>query len=124
MDKMIFCLLALSSLPVLAEMKVNTNFLGSSGDIVFLDGKAQRISLNPTKCPNRGWRCWWYVRVTGIRAGEVLGLEVGDAPWATPNHASFSMDRGETWQQTSRGKRCKNRMEYHFKVDSDSVLVA
>ncbi len=92
--------------------------------MVSLDAETQHIVLNPADHPERGWRCWWYIRLSGIRAGETVRLDVGDAPWATPDRATFSVDGGETWQQTEKGERDQKRIVYQLKVETDTALVA
>ncbi len=124
MKNLIFCLLLFLVTPLQAQLKVDIDFPGGSGEVVSLDAKAQRIVLNPTDHPKRGWRCWWYVRLTGIQAGRTVTLDVGDAPWATPDRATFSTDGGAIWQQTEKGTRDQKRIVYKLKVNADSVLVA
>lgn len=115
----------LVSLPagLLSEIVVNTDFPGGSGEVVSLDQEARVLILNPTDHPERGWRCWWYVRLTGLQKGITLTLDVGDAPWATPDQATVSVDR-ETWKQTSRGVREGKRIRYSIAAEAEAMWVA
>ena len=54
--------------------------------------------------------------------GETITLDVGDAPWATPDRAAFSLDN-KTWKHTSPGKRDGKRIVYQQKVDAENMLV-
>ncbi len=121
---LLLCLFLYQSTVAQAQLKVQTDFPGGSGEVVSLDAKTQHLVLNPADHPGRGWRCWWYVRLTGIRPRETVTLDVGNAPWATPDQATFSVDEGETWQHTEMGERDQKRIVYKLKVDTDSVFVA
>ncbi|MCC7333784.1 MAG: zinc carboxypeptidase [Pirellulaceae bacterium] len=121
---LLLCLVLSQSTAAQAQLKVQTDFPGGSGEVVSLNEKNQHLVLNPTNHPGHGWRCWWYVRLTGIRPGETVTLDVGNAPWATPDQATFSVDGGETWQHTEKGERDQKRIVYKLKVDADFVLVA
>ena len=76
------CLFAASCFSAQAELGIETDFPGGSGVIRSVDQEKRVISIDPTDHPGKGWRCWWYVRLTGIPRGEVIQFEVGDAPWS------------------------------------------
>ncbi len=114
----------LSLLPVCAEITVSSDFPGGSGEVVAIDQSARLIRLNPTDHPDKGWRCWWYVRLDGLTSGETLTLDVGEAPWATPDRATFSTDGGETWRQSEKGTRDGRRIRYALRFEAESALVA
>jgi hypothetical protein len=78
---------------------------------------------DPTPRPNHGWANWWYIKVTGIRPGETLTLDVGEAPWATPDRAAFSLDQ-QAWRQTEPGVRRGKRIEYRQQVDAAEAWFA
>ena len=81
-------------------LKVETDFPGGSGNVEIIDQYTRTIRMKPTSHRDRGWVCWWYIKVTGITPGETISIDLGDAPWATPDQAAFSVDN-ETWLQTS-----------------------
>lgn len=104
-------------------LTVETSFPGGSGEVVTIDQQRRHIKLLPTKHEGRGWACWWYVRVSGLAIGEVVSLEVGRAPWATPTRAAFSSDN-KSWQQTAAGQREGAWITYRQKVDAAVVWFA
>jgi len=116
--------MSLLPLPAVAELAVDTDFPGGSGEVVSIDQATSTIVLNPADYPNRGWRCWWYIKLTGISAGQVITLDVGDAPWATPKQATFSTDGGKYWQHSLPGTPDGKRIRYSLSFDSESALVA
>ena len=112
----------------LGALVLSAEFEGGSARIESVDHAARIIRLTPGGDPERGWPCWWSVRVEGMPKGEMLTLDVGgsDRParnngenttkplasaWATPGRATFSSD-GKTWEQTNPGRRDGARMRY------------
>lgn len=104
-----------------AELSVSTDFEGGSAIVESIDEEASLIRLMPGGDPQRGWPCWWYLRVDGLAAGKTVKLELrgSDRParnngadtgkplspnWAMPARASISSD-GETWHHSELGKR-------------------
>ena len=74
-------LLVLPFLPILAsadEIKVDSDFPGGSGEVERIDSGKKLIVLNPSDYPDRGWRCWWYVKIDGIPDKESWALDVGE----------------------------------------------
>ena len=125
--KIIFISIALTLLAVLpasAELAVDTDFPGGSGEVSSIDQGNATIALNPADHPDRGWRCWWYIKLTGLTPGKTTVLDVGEAPWATPKRASFSTDGGKTWQHSKEGTREGKRIRYSLTFATDTALVA
>lgn len=123
----IFLLLAATlAIPGLApaELVVETNFPSGSAEVESIDQTNGTIVLNPTNHPDRGWRCWWYFRLTGITPGNAVTLDVGDAPWATPNRATISSDGGKTWHHSNEGTRAKKRIRYQLTFETKTALIA
>lgn len=116
--------LAISLLPARAEISVDTNFPGGSGTVSSLDQETATITLDPTDHPDRGWRCWWYVKLAGLVPEKPITLDVGEAPWATPDRATYSIDGGKTWQHSNQGTRDGKRIRYSLSFDTDTALVA
>ena len=120
-------LLVLPFLPILAsadEIKVDSDFPGGSGEVERIDSGKKLIVLNPSDYPDRGWRCWWYVKIDGIPDKESWALDVGEAPWATPDRATFSSDGGHSWQHTEPGTRERKRIRYTIVGNEKDLLVA
>lgn len=105
-----------NSAPQPLRLAVETDFPSGSGRTLEIDQHARRIKLEPSSHEGRGWDCWWYVRVSGIQAGETISLQVGPTPWATPRQAAFSSD-GLTWQQTAPGEHKGTWITYRQQVD-------
>lgn len=117
-------LIATLCLPVAAApLSVTSDFPGGSAAVAEIDQQERRIRVNPAEHPGRGWACWWYFRVDGITPGETITIDVGNAPWATPERAAFSFDN-RRWQQTSPGIREDNRIVYHQQIDADHAWFA
>jgi hypothetical protein len=55
---------------------------------------------------------------------QPLTVDVGEAPWATPNQAAFSVDGGRTWQHTPAGVREGKRIRYELRCAGTSARVA
>lgn len=106
-----------------SEISVTSDFEGGSAAVKRIDQMARSIRLSPTAHEGRGWVCWWYFKVQGHRPGETLTLDVGPAPWATPDRAAFSLD-GDEWHQTPPGVRQNNRIVYTVKVDAAEAWFA
>lgn len=95
----------LTAAPVAAaDLQVSIDFPGGSAEVLEIDQGRRLIRVIPSHHQDRGWECWWCLRVTGIESGETLNLEAGPAPWATPDRCCFSLD-GRLWKQTAPGKR-------------------
>ena len=111
-----------------ADLRVSTDFEGGSAKVVSIDQAARVIHFMPDGNPQRGWPCWWYLRVDGVAKGESVALDLAasDRPtrnngqdtgkplassWAMPARATYSTD-GKTWQHTAPGKREGARIRY------------
>ncbi len=114
--------------PQSASLQVFTDFEGGSARVESVDQAARVIRFMPGGDPQRGWACWWALRVEGVAPGETLTLDLGgsdrptrnngqdtDKPlspaWAMPMRAAFSTD-GQTWRHTEPGRRDGVRMRY------------
>ena len=106
-----------------AALRVDSSFPGGSGTVEEIDQDQRLIRIKPTAHKDRGWDCWWYVKVTGLMPGERIVLEVGDAPWATPERAALSTDNS-VWTQTAAGQKEGKRIRYTVSVDSEQVWLA
>lgn len=113
---------------VAADLHVSTDFEGGSAKVESIDQAARVIHFMPDGNPQRGWPCWWYLRVDGLAKGESVALDLAasDRPtrnngqdtgkplassWAMPARATYSTD-GKTWQHTAPGKREGARIRY------------
>jgi hypothetical protein len=115
--------LALTRCAAASEISISTDFPGGSGEVVNIDQTSRLVQLLPTAHPDRGWVCWWYVRIDGLTPGEIIQLDVGEAPWATPDRAAVS-DDNSTWKQTNIGERIGKRILYKHEATARSMWFA
>jgi hypothetical protein len=106
--------------PMLA---VDADFAGGSARVERIEQDQRLIRILPAEHKDRGWVCWWYFHVTGIVPGETLSIDVGEAPWATPDRATYSLDQ-QTWQHTEPGKRSGKRIVYRVPVEASEAWFA
>ncbi len=135
-------ILLVCCLPLAArgELRVVTDFEGGSAKVLALDPISRTIRIAPAGQAERGWPCWWYLRVEGLRRDETLTLEVQPSEallvgpgknrgkplvpaWALPTRASFSTD-GKSWRQTEPGRALEAGMVYSFTADAETLWIA
>lgn len=121
-------------------IRVLTDFEGASARIEAVDQAARVIRFMPGGDPERGWPCWWSMRVEGVAKSERLTLDLGGsdlparnngentgkplaAAWAIPVRAAFSTD-STTWRQTEPGHRAGARMRYELTGTGGPLWVA
>lgn len=138
--KQLLAFVLLTCTSIAAELRVSTDFEGGSAKVESIDQAARVIRFMPDGNPQRGWACWWYLRVDGVVKDEriTLSLAGSDRPtrnngqdtskplaasWAMPARATFSTD-GQTWRHTAPGKREGGRINYEINGTGDSLWVA
>jgi hypothetical protein len=100
------------------ELTVHVDFEGGSARVLRCDAAQRRVRIAPGGDGQRGWPCWWYVRVDGLASGQRLVLEVVPSPeimpqgknagrplaaaWCQPQQAAWSPDNHH-WHQTDAG---------------------
>ena len=110
-------------------LEVRAGFPGGSAEVVRIDQAARLVRIRPARHTGRGWACWWYLLLTGIRPGEEITLEVEGGVWAWPTRAAFSLDDAR-WQQTPPGRPEKAAggkaaaMVFRQKIDADRAWLA
>ena len=138
----LFLVLGLCVGPLSADdaLRVSSDFEGGSVRVLWIDQEQRVISITPGGDPARGWPCWWYFQIDGLKAGANAILEVQASPlparnqgvdtgkplaanWAMPERATFSND-GATWQHTQPGALEKGRMRYGIVGTGTSIWVA
>ncbi|MEX2215571.1 MAG: M14-type cytosolic carboxypeptidase [Phycisphaeraceae bacterium] len=131
----IFFILIINA-PALADLAATADFEGGSAVIESIDQTAGIIRMTPAGPADRGWSCWWYVKVTGIEPGRTITIDLGAnkdyrlpaggklaASWARPQLATFSTD-GKTWQHTSQGKTQGDRITWTATVNAKEAWFA
>lgn len=116
------CLFAYAA-PAQPPLQVDSNFSSGSGEVIEINQQRRYVSIRPTPHEGKGWSCWWYFRLSGIVPGETITVEVGDAPWATPDQAFFSTDN-RTWKQMEAGQRRGKRIAYRQPIDATAAWFA
>jgi hypothetical protein len=104
-------------------LTVKSNFPGGSIIVEMLDAENQLIRFTPASNPGRGWDCWWYFKVEGIRPGTIVTLDLSGMNFATPDQAQFSLDN-KTWTQTAPGTRTRERIVYQQRIDATEAWFA
>jgi hypothetical protein len=122
------------------ELRVHTDFEGGSATVQAIDQDSGVIRFTPGGDPQRGWPCWWYLRVEGAepdrevvlslagseRPARNNGLETGKPlanNWAMPIRAAVSTD-GKTWRHTEPGRRAGARIDYRVTGTGGPLWIA
>jgi Zinc carboxypeptidase/Cytosolic carboxypeptidase N-terminal domain len=130
----------LSPLYAQSALKVSTDFEGGSAKVIEIDSQNKTIHIAPGGDPNRGWACWWAVRIDNTLLGQPLTLELSasdqptrnngqvtakplDAGWSMAARASISHD-GRRWQPSAPGVREGSRIRYQLSPEGTSLWVA
>lgn len=123
-----------------AELTMATNFEGASARVLSLDPVTQTIRITPNGNPERGWPCWWSLRVTGVDIARPLVLRVlantpeissegGNkharlgADWSLPDRVSVSTN-GVVWAQSAVGDRQGDQISYSIQPEASSLWLA
>ena len=69
-----------------AELRVSTDFEGGSAKVESVDQTARVIRFMPDGNPQRGWACWWYLRVDGVAQDEKITLDLAGSDRPTRNN--------------------------------------
>lgn len=98
------------------ELAVVTDFPGGNGEVDSIDQENRVVAIRPKVHKDRGWACWWHVKITGVRPGETVTLKLtaGDG-FARPERAAVSTD-GRAWRQTEPGKADGKAFAYRVAV--------
>lgn len=104
-------------------LQVTSDFSSGSAKVEAIDQEKRVVRVLPFTPKGRGWIVWWYFKLSGIRPGETITLEVGNPPWSTPERAAFSLDN-KTWTQTAPGEKRGSWMTYRQRVDGPEAWFA
>src|SRR6188474_735616 len=85
-------IVALASRSARAEapgsLRVSSDFEGGSVRVLSIDQDKRVISFTPGGDPERGWPCWWFFRIDGLKEGETATLEVKGSPLPARNNGT------------------------------------
>ncbi len=59
-----------------ADIAVTTDFPGGSAIVKSIDRKSGVIHITPETQSERGWPCWWYLKVEGAQKGQFITLKL------------------------------------------------
>jgi hypothetical protein len=117
-----------------AQLCVSTDMEGGSARVVAIDQARGRIRFSPAGDPRRGWPCWWYFRLSGIRPGQTITLELtaekvscqgkfDPLAW-NPDRPALSLDNC-TWRLfDAKGKREGGTITWQTKIDARQAWLA
>jgi hypothetical protein len=125
------CFVIVASVALLAAtsrgdevLRVCTDFPGGAAHVLAIDQAARKIQFEVPEFPNGGLRSWWYFRVTGVRPGETLTLELNYGR-SRAERAVYSLDR-RSWHFTApcRQETDDSPSVYTQRVDGSSAWFA
>lgn len=105
------------------QLQVTVDIPGGAAVVQSIDQEKRVIRIEPPRPEGRGWVVWWYFKVSGIRPGETITIDVGNPPWSTPERAAFSLDN-RVWTQTAPGRQIEKRMVYQQRVEGAEAWFA
>ena len=136
MMKRMMLLVLMMSGALQAELRVRSDFEGGNAEVVTVDEAARRVRIMPALREGRGWPCWWFFKLEGLKVGEQITVEVQAqtkpfreqmvlaADWCQPTHAWVSTD-GDKWTATEAGKQSADKvMTYVMRADAEVISVA
>ena len=120
------------------SIRVSTDFPGGSATVVEIDQKTATIEIQPNVLVDRGWPCWWFLRIDGLTTGQTVTLKVSANPkpyraksvlsasWMQPDRAVYSNDESDrsSWRQTGKCQREGEVATYQFEASSATMWVA
>ncbi|MGZ0170210.1 MAG: M14-type cytosolic carboxypeptidase [Planctomycetales bacterium] len=118
-----------------ADISVTTDFPGGSADVKSIDRKSGVIHITPKTRSERGWPCWWYLKVEGAKTGQFITLKltasegeyksgrVLNAAWSQPDRAAVSVDN-MTWTQTPNCQKEDGAAKYRIEAPAGSFWLA
>lgn len=128
-----FCLAQEAAVPT--TLSLSTGFPGGSAEVRSLNPETGEIHIHPTLHDQRGWPCWWYFRLDGLKPGQKLTLKVSSNPrtfrgserldpsWSQPNCAALSTDN-VNWEQTSPGRKQGGVATYEIEAPAERIWLA
>ncbi|MEO1982139.1 MAG: M14-type cytosolic carboxypeptidase, partial [Fuerstiella sp.] len=132
--------LVCATLPLYAEIEiaditVTTDFPGGSADVKSIDRKSGVIHITPKTRSERGWPCWWYLKVEGAKKGQFITLKltasegeyksgrVLNAVWSQPDRAAVSVDN-VTWTQSPNCRKEDGAATYRIEAPAGAFWLA
>lgn len=122
--------------PPATGLRVAADFEGGSAEVVGVNAATSTVRIMPALHPERGWPCWWYLRLDGLEIGQTVTLEVQaqtkpfrpgsvlSADWCQPERAAISTDNVK-WEQTGAATFTPDKAAaYRFRATTARVWLA
>lgn len=118
-----------------ADIVVTTDFPGGSADVQSIDRESGVVHITPMIRSERGWPCWWYLKVDGAKKGQFITLKltasegeygsgrVLNAAWSQPDRAAVSVNN-VTWTQTPQCRKEDGAATYRVEAPAGSFWLA
>ncbi|MCM8524995.1 MAG: M14-type cytosolic carboxypeptidase [Lentisphaeraceae bacterium] len=131
MYKCVFLILFSFFMEICAELKVSSDFTGASAKNIQIS--ANHLTLSPGGEGDRGFTCWWYVKVENVNLSEPFSVTVNAAGlkqsrnrgigsfWALPDKMSYSYDN-KNWVHSENGTKSKNKATWTVKNPQQSTI--
>ncbi len=124
----------------IADFTVRSDFEGGSVRLLSVDQNNRVIRFMPGGVAERGWICWWAMKLEGLEPGKALTFELSPsdvltrnegkltskplaAGWCMPDRAALSTD-GSTWFTSNPGARSTGMIRYEVVPTSESLWIA
>lgn len=95
------------------HLAVRTDFEGGSARVLKLDAAQRIVRIAPGGQAQRGWPCWWYLRVDGLAAGQRLVLEVVPSDEVMPQGKNAGRPLAAAWCQPQRATWSPDNHRWH-----------
>jgi hypothetical protein len=118
-----------------SSLKATVDFSGGSAVVQSVDRDLGIIHITPKIRAERGWPCWWYLKVENATKGLPITLRltasdgeyrrgrVLNADWSQPDRAAISVDN-MTWTQTPKCQKSSGTATYSINAPADSFWIA
>src|SRR5690349_14791300 len=71
-------------------LAVSTDFEGGSARVIEIDDQNSTVRIAPGGVAERGWVCWWSLRIDHTRPGQRLNLELVASDQPTRNNGQVT----------------------------------
>ena len=115
MKPFILLTFAIGTATLQAKVQVESDFPGGSVIVEELNPEKRMLRFRPMNHKGKGWACWWYFKMSGLKRGDGWKLSLNGSGFAAPAKASVSPD-DKTWKHTAPGKRTGKLLTYEVKV--------
>ncbi|MBC8290440.1 MAG: zinc carboxypeptidase [Planctomycetes bacterium] len=118
-----------------ADISVTADFAGGSANVKSIDRNSGIIHFTPRVRSERGWPCWWYLKVDGAKVDQTITLKLTanrkpyrpgrilSADWSQPHRAAISIDN-VVWTQTTKCQKQAGVATYVIKAPAESFWLA